>query len=73
MTVKAASIEVLVVSKFRAAAKRKGTDDVDIRTLAQRKYKDIDWDVLKALTESEIEFQRIKDQMDMLHRMQLKF
>ena len=24
---------------------------MDIRTLAQRKYKDIDWDVLKALTE----------------------
>lgn len=73
MTVKAASIEVLVVSKFRAAAKRKGTDDVDIRTLAQRKYKEIDWDALKALTESEIEFQRIKGQMDMLHRMQLRF
>lgn len=37
VTAKAASIEVLVVSKFRAAAKRKGTDDVDIRTLAQRR------------------------------------
>jgi hypothetical protein len=73
VTIKAASVEVLVVSKFRAAAKRKGTDDVDIRTLAQRKYKEIDWDVLKSLTESEIEFQRIKDQMDALYRMQLRF
>jgi hypothetical protein len=71
--IKAASVEVLVVSKFRAAAKRKGTDDVDIRTLAQRKYKEIDWDVLKSMTESEIEFQRIKDQMDALYRTQLKF
>jgi hypothetical protein len=73
VTVKAASVEVLVVSKFRAAAKRKGTDDVDIRTLAQRKYKEIDWDALRSLTESEMEFRRIKDQMDMLHRTQLKF
>ena len=73
VTVKAAGVEVLVVSKFRAAAKRKGTDDVDIRTLAQRKYKEIGWAVLKSLTESEIEFQRIKSQMDMLHRMQLRF
>lgn len=73
VTIKTASVEVLVVSKFRAAAKRRGTDDVDIRTLAQRKYKEIDWDVLKSLTESEIEFQRIKGQMDALYRMQLKF
>jgi len=73
MTVKAASVEVLVVSKFRAAAKRKGTDDVDIRTLVQRKYKEIDWDVLKSLTDSEIEYQRIRSQMDALHRTQLKF
>ncbi len=71
--VKAASVEVLVVSKFRAAAKRKGTDDVDIRTLAQRKYKEIDWDILKSLTDSEIEYQRIRNQMDALHRMQPKF
>jgi hypothetical protein len=73
VTIKAASVEVLVVSKFRAAAKRKGTDDVDIRTLVQRKYNAIDWDVLKSLTDSEIEFQRIKGQMEILHRMQLRF
>ncbi|MGI0037249.1 MAG: hypothetical protein ACRD99_02685 [Nitrososphaera sp.] len=73
VTIKAASLEVLVVSKFRAAAKRRGTDDVDIRTLAQRKYKEMDWNVLKSLTKSVIEFQRIKREMDMLHRMQLRF
>ena len=73
VTVKAASVEVLVVSKFRAAAKRKGADDTDIRTLAQRKYKGIDWDLLKTLTMSEIEFLRIRNQMDALHRMQLRF
>jgi len=73
VTVRAASVEVLVVSKFRAAAKRRGTDDVDIRTLAQRKYKEINWDALEALTESEIEYQRIRNQMDALRRMQLRF
>ena len=73
VTVKAASVEVLVVSKFRAAAKRRGTDDVDIRTLAQRKYKEIDWEDLKSMTESEIEFQRIRDQMDALYRKRLEF
>lgn len=36
VTIKAASVEVLVVAKFRAAAKRKGTDDVDIRISAQK-------------------------------------
>jgi hypothetical protein len=46
---------------------------VDIRTLAQSKYKEIDWDALKALTESKIEFQRMKSEMDMLHKMQLRF
>jgi len=73
VTVKAASVEVLVVSKFRAAAKRKGTDDVDIRTLVQSKYKEIDWDILKSLTDSEIEYQRIRNEMDALHRLRLKF
>lgn len=73
VTAKAASVEVLVVSKFRAAAKRKGTDDVDIRALARKKYREIDWSVLESLTESEIEYQRIKSQMDALHRMQLRF
>lgn len=70
---KAASIEVLTVSKFRAAAKRRGTDDVDIRTIVQRKYEDIDWDFLESLTDSKIEYQRIKSQMDALYRMQLRF
>ena len=35
-TLRAASTEVLVVSKFRAAAKRKGTDHVDIHTRLHR-------------------------------------
>jgi hypothetical protein len=73
VTIKAASVEVLVVSKFRAAAKRKGTDDVDIRTLVQSKYKEVDWDILKSLTDSQIEYQRIRNQMDALHRLRLKF
>lgn len=73
VSIKAASVEVLAVSKFRAAAKRKGTDDVDVCTLVQSKYKEIDWDLLKSPTDSEIKFQRIKGQMDMLHRMQLRF
>ncbi len=73
VTIKAASLEVLVVSKFRAAAKRKGTDDVDIRTLVQRKYREISWNDLRSLTDSEIEYQRIKDQMDALYRTQLMF
>lgn len=54
-------------------AKRRGTDDVDIRTLAQRKYNEIEWDLVKSLTESEIEYQKIRSQMDALYRMQLKF
>lgn len=69
VAIKAASIEVLVVSKFRAAAKRQGADNTDIRTLTYKKYKDIDWNILKLLTRNEIEFQTIKNQMDALYRM----
>jgi hypothetical protein len=72
-TVRAASVEVLLVSKFRAAAKRRGTDDVDIRTLAQRKYEEIDWEVLKSLINSETEYQSIKVQVDALYKMDLRF
>ncbi len=73
VAIKAASIEVLVVSKFRAAAKRQGADNTDIRTLTYKKYKDIDWNILKLLTRNEIEFQTIKNQMDALYRMRLRF
>lgn len=70
---KSASIEVLVISKFRAAQKRRGTDDADLRTLAQKRYKDIDWNMLEALTDSELEFHRIKDNMNALNRYKLRF
>lgn len=70
---KAASVEVLVVSKFRAAQKRRGTDDTDLRTLAQKKYKDIDWAVLESLADSDIEFQQIKMTVDALSRASLRF
>lgn len=70
---KAAGVEVLVVSKFRAAQKRRGTDDTDLRTLAQKKYRNINWSVLETLTDSEIEFQRIKNDTDALSKSRLRF
>lgn len=72
-TLKAASVEVLLVSKFRAAAKRRGTDDVDIHALVQRKYHEVEWEDLQLLTDSEVEFQRIKSQIEALRRMQARF
>ncbi|HKU50443.1 MAG TPA: hypothetical protein VJP79_10865 [Nitrososphaera sp.] len=70
---KAASVEVLVVSKFRAAQKRRGTDDTDLRKLAQKKYKNIEWAVLETLADSDIEFQQIKMTMDALSKSALRF
>lgn len=39
-------VVVTLVSKFRAAAKRRGTDDVDIHALVQRKYHEVEWEAL---------------------------
>lgn len=73
VNVRAASLEVLLVSKFRAADKRGGSDEEDIRTLARAKYKEIKWERVKELTRDEVEYQRIKMTMDTLHKKNLRF
>lgn len=71
--VRAASLEVLLVSKFRAADKRGGSDEEDIRTLARTKYKEIEWDKVKELVKDDVEYQNIKMTMDTLHKKNLRF
>jgi hypothetical protein len=55
--VRFASLEVLVVLKYRAAR----TQDVeDLQILAQRKFQEVRWDVIRRLT-SDTEYQDLKN------------
>lgn len=66
---KVASIEVLIVAKYRAFNQRKsGADESDLRMIAKRKFKEIDWDLLKNIT-TETEFADIKRTMTAIHNM----
>ena len=71
--VRAASLEVLFVSKFRAADKRGGWDEEEIRTLARAKYKEIKWDKLKELTKDKVEYHNIRMTLDILYNRNLRF
>lgn len=59
-TVKTASLEVLTVAKYRALNSRKSLgDESDLRVIAKRKFKEIDWKSLSKIT-TETEFADIK-------------
>ncbi|MHB8602604.1 MAG: hypothetical protein ACYC6W_10275 [Nitrosotalea sp.] len=57
---KAASVEVLIVAKHRSARLQ---DSDDLRTIAKRKFKEIDWKSLDELTDSDVEFKAIRTEM----------
>jgi predicted nucleotidyltransferase len=55
-TIKAASLESLIVMKYRA---RRGQDKDDLGTIAQRKFNVIDWKALRLIAPTEVEFSEI--------------
>lgn len=55
-----ASIETLIVAKHRAARLQ---DSDDLRAMASRKFKDIDWNLLETLTNSDVEYNAIQKEM----------
>jgi len=57
---KAASLEVLIVAKHRAARLQ---DSDDLRTMAKRKFKEINWKSLEELADSDVEFKAIRTEM----------
>ena len=65
--VKTASLEVLIATKYRAFNRRKSLgDESDLRTIAKRKFKEIDWDLLGQIT-TETEFADIKRAITAYH------
>jgi hypothetical protein len=63
-TVKASSLEVLLISKHRAG---RNQDTYDLKLLAQERFNDINWKTLKSLTRDETEFQAIKTALEFQH------
>jgi len=61
---KVACVEVLIVAKHRAARKQ---DRSDLSLFAAKWFDDLDWDLLKSLTESEIEFETIRKTLQFYH------
>jgi hypothetical protein len=63
-TVKASSLEVLLISKHRAG---RNQDTYDLKLLAQERFNDINWKTMKGLTMDETEFQAIKTALEFQH------
>jgi hypothetical protein len=63
-TVKVVNLNVFIVLKFRAG---RGNDLYDLRLIAERKFKDIDWIFVQKLSNSDVEFETIKKTMYLYH------
>ena len=59
-TLRVASLECLIVAKNRA---KRPQDLEDLRLLAKKKFNEIEWDVLKSISKTEMEFNGIKSTM----------
>ena len=62
--IKAASIEVLIVSKYRAFNSQNRPGDLnDLHIIARKKFDDIRWDFLRKLTKNDVEYKEIEKVM----------
>jgi hypothetical protein len=59
-TIKAVSLEALIVMKFRAGRQQ---DYEDLRAIAQRRFAVINWNTLKLITQAETEYNDIYSTM----------
>lgn len=59
-TLRVISLECLIVAKHRAD---RSSDREDLRLLAKKGFNEINWDIIKSLAKSDIEFGRIKSDM----------
>jgi len=63
-TLRVISLECLVVAKSRAD---RPTDREDLRLLAKKRFNEIDWDVIKSISKSDVEFETMKKNMKFYH------
>ena len=59
-TLRVISLECLIVAKTKA---NRPTDREDLRLLAKKRFNEINWDVLKSLAKSDMEFNTMKRNM----------
>lgn len=63
-TLRVISLECLIVAKSRAD---RSTDREDLRLLAKKRFHEIDWDVVKSISKSDMEFEAMKRNMKFYH------
>lgn len=63
-TLRVISIECLIVAKSRAD---RPTDREDLRLLAKKRFNEIDWNVIKSISKSDMEFESMKKNMKFYH------
>ncbi|MHB8545777.1 MAG: DUF6036 family nucleotidyltransferase [Nitrosotalea sp.] len=63
-TLKVISLECLIVAKSRAD---RPTDREDLRLLAKKRFNEIDWDIIKSISKSDMEFESVKRNMKFYH------
>lgn len=67
--VKVACVEAIIVSKYRAFnSQYRPNDKADLQTIARRKFKEIDWNMVKKLTKNQLEYDEIKKAMTSFQR-----
>jgi len=59
-TLRVISLECLIVAKSRA---NRSTDREDLRLLAKKRFNETDWDIIKLISKSDMEFEAIKGNM----------
>lgn len=62
-----ACLEALIIAKHRASRPSRPQDDQDLLALAQEKYEEIDWHLLKTMVKSDIEYDNIRTTMQTMH------
>lgn len=63
-TLRVISLECLIVAKSRAD---RPTDREDLRLLAKKRFNEIDWDIIKSISKSGMEFETMKRNMKFYH------
>lgn len=67
--IKVACIEVLIVSKYRAFnSQYRPYDKADLQIIARKKFKEIDWGLVKKITKNQLEYDEIKKAMTSFQR-----
>ncbi|HEX5457833.1 MAG TPA: hypothetical protein VFX64_05540 [Candidatus Nitrosotalea sp.] len=63
-TLRVISLDCLIVAKSRT---NRSTDREDLHLIAKKRFNEIDWDVVKSISKSGMEFEAIQKNMKFYH------